>query len=118
MNVHSRDLQAGLSHPQRRNRRFPVQLWAIERSGESTYHHRVTNLSVNGMFFQKELPIRPGTTFHMELALPSGRVIRAEGTVVHATSTEDGPGNGIAISSMFEEDRETLREYLAGVPLH
>lgn len=118
MNARAPELQTALSHPQRRNRRFPVELWAIERTGESKYHHRVTNLSVNGMFFQKEVPIPLGTMFQLEIALPNGRTIRAIGTVVHATSTEDGQGNGVSISSMFEEDRETLRDYLAGVPLH
>ena len=118
MNARAQELQTALAHPQRRNRRFPVELWAIERTRETTYHHRVTNLSVSGMFFQKEVPIPLGTSFRLEVALPSGRVIRAVATVVHATATDDGRGNGVAITSMFEEDRETLRDYLAGVPLH
>ena len=120
MNVraHEAQVQTALSHPQRRNRRFPVSLWAVERTEETTYHHRVTNLSVSGMFFQKEVPIPLGTSFRLEIALPTGRVLRAQAKVVHATSTESGLGNGVAITSMFEDDRDALREYLTGVPLH
>lgn len=120
MNVRAHDaqVQTALSHPQRRNRRFPVALWAVERAGETAYHHRVTNLSVNGMFFQKEVPIPLGTSFRLEIALPTGRTVRAQAQVVHATSTEDGLGNGVAITSMFEEDRDVLRDYLTGIPLH
>lgn len=118
MNARAHEVHPSLAHPQRRNRRFPVELWATERAAESVYHHKVTNLSLNGMFFSKEVPIPVGTQFRLELALPSGHVIRANGMVVHATSTEDGPGNGVAITAMFDEDRDVLRDYLAGVPLH
>ena len=118
MNARAHELHPALAHPQRRNRRFPVELWAVERTSESTHHHKVTNLSLNGMFFAKEVPIPVGTEFRLELALPSGRVIRANGQVVHATATEDGLGNGVAITEMFDEDRDVLRDYLAGVPLH
>lgn len=120
MNVraHEAQVQTALSHPQRRNRRFPVALWAVERSADTAYHHQVTNLSVGGMFFQKEVPIPLGTSFDLQIALPTGHVLRAQAEVVHATSTESGPGNGIAITSMFEDDRDALREYLTGIPLH
>lgn len=103
--------------PQRRNRRFPVRLWAVERSGEGRFHHAVTNLSASGMFLAKSLPIPVGTTLHVELPLPTGRTIRGLGTVVHATATASGPGNGVALSRMLESDREVLCDYLAHLPL-
>lgn len=104
--------------PRRRDRRFPVALWAVEKSGEETYHHRVANLSVTGMFLQKSVPIPVGRSFRLEVALPNGRTLRGNATVVHATETEDGTGNGVTLTALRDEDRDALIEFLSGIPLH
>ena len=116
MSLRAHDLPAG-PVPQRRNRRFPVELWAEERATDGVYHHRVTNLSATGMFFQKSVAIPLGRTFLVQVKLPTGKVIRGQGTVVHATATEDGPGYGISLSRMPHEDRDALVDFLCGIPL-
>ena len=116
MNLRSHE-SAG-PRPRRRDRRFPVALWAVEKNGEEVFHHRVANLSMTGVFLQKSVPIPVGRRFRLEIALPSGATIRGNATVVHATETEEGPGNGVTLTSLRDEDRDALVDFLAGISLH
>lgn len=113
MNLRSHE-SAG-PRPRRRDRRFPVDLWAIETNGEETHRHRVANLSVTGMFLQQSVPIPVGHRFRLAIALPNGHTIRGNATVVHATATEDGPGYGVTLANLWHEDHDALVDYLSTI---
>jgi hypothetical protein len=56
---------------ERRNApRFGVECWAEECCDAGVYFHRVTNLSQDGFFVEKQLPFCVGQTIHVRLDLP------------------------------------------------
>lgn len=116
MSMRTAELQAG-PRPQRRDRRFPVALWAVERGGDATYHHRLANLSVAGLFIQKPVPIPVGTEMLLEFSLPGGRTIRTLGTVMHTTATDDGNGSGVELRHLRDEDRDAIADFLSTVAM-
>ena len=97
-------------------RRFPrraVDLWASINGSR----HAVVNLSAGGLFVQQEAPLPVGVTVWLELALPE-RTVRAQGTVIHATATEQGEGNGIEWHQISTDDRDAIAEFVGGTPPH
>ena len=72
---------------------------------------------MNGIFIQKPVPIPIGTDMLLEFALPSGRTIRTVGTVMHATSTDEGPGSGVQLRSLSSDDRDAIADYLSTVAM-
>lgn len=75
--------------------------------------HSVVNLSAGGLFVALDAPLPQGVTLWLELALPE-RTIRASGTVVHATATEDGAGNGIEWREIAADDRDAIATFVDG----
>src|SRR5688500_14103843 len=97
---------------QRRHRRFPVSLWAIERGPGGVYWHQVSNLSASGMFLEKPVPLPVGEHFPFELPLPDGKQLVAHGIVVRAI---DGGGNGVVLMGLDDDDQQVLEGYLSNL---
>ena len=58
----------------RKSPRSNIQVWAVERSGNSTSFHLLKNLSTDGFFIEKKLPFPIGSIVHLELELENESV--------------------------------------------
>src|SRR5688500_5797892 len=99
--------------PQPGKRRHPRRQVALWAQVDGTLRHPVLNLSEGGLFLLTEAPLVVGQTLHLEIPLPD-RTLRVEGTVRHATATEDFAGNGIQLEKLAPEDTTALRDFLDG----
>ena len=101
-----------MNEHRRRHRRLDVDLWAVEQGeGFSSWHH-VSNISASGLFFEATGPLPAGTELRLDLEFPGGRVLKAKGEVVHATTSHREAGVGVRIVAISPDDREQLTRFL------
>lgn len=93
----------------RKQPRRPVSFWANEHFEAAIHYCEVVNLSAGGVFLRTNLPLPVGEQVEIELPLPTGDVVRADGVTVH-TGSRRQPGNGIAFRSVSNQD--TLTAFL------
>ena len=65
----------------RRNSRSDVQIWAVEKDDNSTSFHLLTNLSIEGFFIEKKLPLPVGSIVNLELEL-DGEKLPLRGKII------------------------------------
>jgi hypothetical protein len=64
--------------------RVGVEFWVEEQCASGVYFHRVTNISRDGFFVEKQLPFKVGQTVNIRLDLPGvGRELYARSRVVN-----------------------------------
>lgn len=67
------------------------------------------DLSEGGAFLRSELLFEEGEALVLDIPLPSGKTIAAEGRVVRVDKSPDGnAGMGIAFTKLSDEDRRIL----------
>jgi uncharacterized protein (TIGR02266 family) len=89
--------------------RIAVDLFVEERTGETLYFQRATNLSLGGVFLTNTLPHPPGTRVSLSLRLPGG----GAPTIVDGTVVEREPGE-VGMAIRFESLSTEAREAIAG----
>jgi hypothetical protein len=104
-------------------RRHPRQevTWPITIIAEhGTIEGEIRNVTVDGLFIFCEEPLRLNETYRMSIIPDKHRAIGVRGKIVRADAycmAEDKSvyGIGICFIEFTDQDRETLREILAGL---
>jgi hypothetical protein len=96
-------------------------IWPISIIAEyGTIEGKIRNITVDGLFIVCEEPLRLNETYRMSITPGKHHAIGVTGKVVWADAycmTEDKSayGIGICLIQITDEDRDSLREILAGV---
>ncbi len=103
-------MQAG--RERRESPRVTIDLFVEERTGETLYFQRATNLSLGGAFLEGTLPHPPGTRVALSLRVPgSATPLRIDGTVV---AREPGEvGMAVRFETLANETKDALSRVLA-----
>lgn len=97
----------------RKNPRSDVQIWAVEKDDNSTSFHLLTNLSIDGFFIEKKLPLPVGSTVNFELEL-DGEKVPLRGKIVdnYENPVTGKSGAGVHFVDMDESVKTKIEEYL------
>lgn len=102
-------MQAATSE-RRESPRVTIDLFVEERTGETLYFQRATNLSLGGVFLEGTLPHPPGTKVALSLRVPGlPSPMRVEGTVVAREPGEVG------MAVRFENLAPTAKDEIARI---
>ncbi len=108
----------------RRSVRIPINIWVEERRGkDEVYFHRVTNISIGGVFLEKRLHLPHGTKVSMEFQLPGhAEKIVLQGKVVSDVFETAGgirpAGMGLKFASVPRRIRDLIDRFLSEEPTH
>jgi hypothetical protein len=89
-------------------------LWLTEDKDTSPQSGKITNLSRGGCFVQTRAEVRRGSTVLLRLMPPTGRWLRLQGEVAHATRRV---GFGLRFTDLSDTERgmlALLQEYYRG----
>jgi Tfp pilus assembly protein PilZ len=97
----------------RKNSRTDVQVWAVEKHDNSTSFHLLTNLSIEGFFIEKKLPLPVGSIINLELEL-DGEKVPLRGKIVnnYENPVTRNTGAGVQFVDMDERVKTRIEEYL------
>jgi Tfp pilus assembly protein PilZ len=97
----------------RKNSRSDVQVWAVEKDNNSTSFHLLTNLSIEGFFIEKKLPLPVGSIIDFELEL-DGEKLPLRGKIVnnYENPVTKNSGAGVHFVDMDEKVKTKIEEYL------
>jgi len=97
----------------RKNIRSDVQVWAVEKNDNSTSFHLLTNLSIEGFFIEKKLPMPVGSIINLELEL-DGEKLPLRGKIVnnYENPVTGNSGAGVHFVDMDESAKTKIEEYL------
>ncbi len=97
----------------RKQPRRDVSLWVEEHSLNSRYFHLVTNMSLGGLFFQKELPFPIGHKVHFKMKLPgNSEKLSVQGIVMENYRDSGYRGAGIKFINFSEPAQEAIDKFL------
>jgi uncharacterized protein (TIGR02266 family) len=88
-----------------------VEIWAEEAVAGGVYFHRITNLSRNGFFIEKQLPFPVGAVVEVRFDLPEGdRPLAVRGEVVdnYRDAQKGLRGAGIRFLDMDPDTRRQI----------
>lgn len=71
-----------------------------------------SDVSEGGAFLRSDLLFEIGETLHLEIPLPSGQVVKANGRVVRVSHQTGGAGMGIQFIDLGDRDRRALASSL------
>jgi hypothetical protein len=102
-----------LKRERRKNPRSNVQIWAVEKGDNSTSFHLVTNLSIEGFFIEKKLPLPVGSIVNLELEL-YGEKLPLQGKIInnYENPVTKNSGAGVLFVDMDERVKTKIEEYL------
>ncbi len=97
----------------RKNSRSDVQVWAVEKDDNSTSFHLLTNLSIEGFFIEKKLPLPVGSIIDFELEL-DGEKLPLRGKIVnnYENPVTKNSGAGVHFVDMDKKVKAKIEEYL------
>jgi hypothetical protein len=97
----------------RKNSRFTVQLWAVQKDDNSKSFHLLTNLSITGFFIEKKLPLPVGSIIDLELEL-DGEKLPLRGKIIdnYESPNTKYSGAGVRFVDMDERVKTKIEEYL------
>jgi Tfp pilus assembly protein PilZ len=102
-----------IQNERRKSPRSDIQIWAMERSGNSTSFHLLKNLSTNGFFIEKKLPFPIGTVVHLELELGDEKIpIKGEVIDNYKDPASNYLGVGVRFVDMAEDANRIINTYL------
>ncbi len=97
----------------RKHSRRNVSLWAEEHSLNSRYFHLITNMSLSGLFFQKELPFPIGDTVCLELELPgNSEKLPVQGLIMENYRDSEYKGTGIKFTKFGDTVKDAIEKFL------
>jgi hypothetical protein len=102
-----------LEKERRKNPRSNVQIWAVEKGDNSTSFHLITNLSTEGFFIEKKLPLPVGSIVDLELEL-DGEMLQLRGKIIdnYENPITNHSGAGMHFVDMDERVKTKIEEYL------
>lgn len=100
----------------RKNPRSNVQIWVVEKDDNSTSFHLVTNLSIEGFFIEKKLPLPIGSIVNLELEL-YGEKLPFRGKIInnYENPVTKRSGAGVLFVDMDERVKTKIEEYLKSI---
>ena len=102
-----------LKKERRKNPRSNVQIWALEKGDHSTSFHLITNLSTDGFFIEKKLPLPVGSIVNLELEL-DGEMLQLGGKIIdnYVNPITKHSGAGVHLVDMDVRVKTKIEEYL------
>ncbi|MBN1849269.1 MAG: PilZ domain-containing protein [Deltaproteobacteria bacterium] len=108
-----KDNDKHIQEERRKSPRSDIQIWAVERSGNSTSFHLLKNLSTNGFFIEKRLPFPIGTVVHLELELGPEKIpVKGEVIDNYKDPAANYSGAGVRFIDMDENVNRIISTYL------
>jgi len=97
----------------RKSPRSDIQVWAVEKAGNSQSFHLLKNLSIDGFFIEKRLPFPIGTVVHLELELGDEK-IPIKGKVIdnYKDPVSGYFGAGVSFVDTDKETMAKIKSYL------
>jgi hypothetical protein len=103
----------------RRSARVRVSLWVEEREGGNVYLLRASDISAEGIFFEKAMPQPIGSEMRLGITLPGeAGVILARGRVANVGRDPERLGVGLRFTEIEGDGAERLRAFLAALASH
>ena len=102
-----------LKKERRKNPRSNVQIWAVEKGDHSTSFHLITNLSTEGFFIEKKLPLPVGSIVNLELEL-DGEILQLGGKIMdnYVNPITKHSGAGVHLVDTDVRVKTKIEEYL------
>jgi Tfp pilus assembly protein PilZ len=102
-----------LKGERRKNSRSNVQMWVVQKDENSTSFHLITNLSNEGFFIEKKLPLPVGSIKNFELEL-DGEKLPLRGRIIdnYKNPITKHSGAGVQFVEMDEKIKNKIEEYL------
>lgn len=96
--------------------RLPITARVTVAGSAETAYHFTKDISLSGLYLQREAPLTLGAKIELELAIPGlERLIRVQGDVVRA-HTGPPSGYGVKFTNLQDVDREALERFLGTAP--